>query len=124
MTPEQQQQFVKALYEAFNRRDIETVIAQMQPDVEWANGTNGGHVHGHDAVRSYWRRQFQVIEPHMEVLHFDKDDEGRFIITVRQVVRDMGGQVLLEKTLGQRFAMKDGLIHRFDILELQPQGEL
>jgi hypothetical protein len=121
---EQEQQFLRDLYEAFNKRDVEAVIAQMQPDVEWANGMDGGYVHGHDEVRAYWRRQFQVIEPQLEVLRFNKDDEGRYVISVHQVVRDLNGQVLLETTVGQRFAMRDGLIQRFDVVEEAPEETL
>jgi len=36
------QQFLKNLYEAFNKREIETIISVMHPDVKWANGMEGG----------------------------------------------------------------------------------
>jgi hypothetical protein len=32
------QQFLQNLYDAFNRREIETLISVMTPDVKWANG--------------------------------------------------------------------------------------
>ena len=40
-------------YTAFNARDIDTILSWMHPDVEWANGMEGGYVHGHDGVRAY-----------------------------------------------------------------------
>ncbi|MBV9490684.1 MAG: nuclear transport factor 2 family protein, partial [Verrucomicrobia bacterium] len=38
---------LRRAYEAFNRRDVDAVLAVMQPDVEWANGLEGGTVQGH-----------------------------------------------------------------------------
>ncbi len=40
-------------YAAFNRRDIDAVLRLMQLDVNWANGIEGGRVHGLDTVREY-----------------------------------------------------------------------
>ena len=37
---------LRRVYDLFNRRDIESVLAAMQPDVIWANGMEGGHMHG------------------------------------------------------------------------------
>lgn len=45
------QQFWLNLYEAFNKGEIEKVLALMQTDVKWANGMQGGFVYGRDAVR-------------------------------------------------------------------------
>src|SRR6266567_4708485 len=49
---------LKRVYDRFNARDMETVLAAMHEDVIWANGMEGGHVHGRDEVRSYWTRQW------------------------------------------------------------------
>jgi hypothetical protein len=32
----------------------------------WTNGMEGGHVHGRDEVRSYWKRQWSILNPHVE----------------------------------------------------------
>lgn len=37
--------FLKQVYERFNARDIETVLAALHLDVTWANGMEGGYVH-------------------------------------------------------------------------------
>src|SRR5579863_5878040 len=55
-------------YRDFNERLIDEVLARMHPDVLWANGMEGGHVHGREAVRAYWTRQWTVIDPHVEPL--------------------------------------------------------
>ena len=49
--------FLKRMYDRFNARDIDGVLAALADNVAWANGMDGGHVHGREAVRDYWTRQ-------------------------------------------------------------------
>src|SRR5262249_55004831 len=67
---------LKRVYERFNARDMETVLAAMHEDVIWANGMEGGYVHGRDEVRSYWTRQWAMIDPHVEPVAFAHSPEG------------------------------------------------
>jgi hypothetical protein len=108
---------LRNLYNAFNKREIEAVIALMQPEVKWANGMEGGFVYGRDAVREYWRRQFTMIDPQLEPLEFTTDDSGRSLVKVHQVVRDLQGQLLLDKTVEHIFTIEEGLIRTFEIGE-------
>ncbi|HXX28574.1 MAG TPA: nuclear transport factor 2 family protein [Terriglobales bacterium] len=48
------------MYAAFNRRDIDGVLALMRPDVDWPNGLEGGCADGCDEVHAYWRRQWGI----------------------------------------------------------------
>jgi hypothetical protein len=50
----QREELLRSPYQAFNTRDIDSALAAMAPDVDWANGWEGGRVVGHDAVRDYW----------------------------------------------------------------------
>ena len=61
---------LKRVYDRFNARDMETLLAAMHEDVIWANGMEGGHVHGRDEVRGYWTRQWTMIDPHVEPVAF------------------------------------------------------
>lgn len=45
-----QEDLLTKAYAAFNARDIDLVLALMHPDVEWANGMEGGYVHGRQCV--------------------------------------------------------------------------
>jgi ketosteroid isomerase-like protein len=38
-------ELLKHLYDRFNARDMEAVLATMHRDVVWANGWEGGYVH-------------------------------------------------------------------------------
>ena len=103
------------LYDRFNARDMETVLSTMHEDVVWANGMEGGHVHGREEVRSYWTRQWAMIDPHVEPAAFSKGPEGEVIVEVHQIVRDLNGNLLADKMVGHVFRFEKGLVKRFDI---------
>ncbi len=67
-------------YAAFNARDIDAALGTMHPDVVWPNGMEGGYVHGHDAVRAYWTRQWDVIDPHVEPRRVTTVEPGRVVV--------------------------------------------
>lgn len=102
-------------YRDFNARRIDAVLARMHPSVEWANGMEGGYVHGKDAVREYWTRQWKVIDPHVDPLRIEQDETGRFVVEVHQVARDLAGNVLLDRTVHHAYRIREGLIERMDI---------
>src|SRR5438552_7417657 len=108
---------LKRVYDRFNARDMETVLAAMHEDVIWANGMEGGHVHGRDEVRSYWKRQWAIIDPHVEPVEISSDGEGELVVKVHQVVRDPKGDLVADTVVIHVFQIQNGLIQRFDIRE-------
>jgi hypothetical protein len=46
------------LYQAFNSRDVDAVLAMLSPEVDWPNAWRGGRVVGLEAVRGYWSAQW------------------------------------------------------------------
>ncbi len=42
-------ELLERLYDRFNARDMEAVLAAMHKDVMWANGMDGGHVYVHES---------------------------------------------------------------------------
>ena len=114
------QQFLKNLYEAFNQREIEKLISLMEPDVKWANGMEGGFVYGQDAVREYWLKQFETMRTELEPLNYETDEKDRNVVTVRLIVRDLEGNLLLEKTVQQIFTIENGLISLFELGDTEP----
>jgi nuclear transport factor 2 (NTF2) superfamily protein len=106
---------LRQLYERFNSRDMETVLAALHPHVLWANGMEGGHEHGRDAVRAYWTRQWTTLDPHVDPLTFSSTPEGAIAVEVHQVVHDINGNLLVNQIVGHVFQIEDGLVRRFDI---------
>jgi hypothetical protein len=109
--------FLRQMYARFNAREIEALLASMAPDVMWANGMEGGHEHGREAVRAYWTRQWAMVDPHVEPVGFSEGEDGAVVVEVHQVVRDLAGVVLMDVHLGHIFLVEDGLVKRFDIRE-------
>ena len=109
------EQLFARTYEAFNRRDIETIMAVMHPEVDWPNGWEGGRVFGPEAVRDYWKRQWSVVDPLVNPMGFSEDVEGRTVVDVRQVVRDRGGNVFIDERVEHVYTLEDGLIRRMEI---------
>ena len=103
------------IYDGFNARNMETVLAVLHEDVIWANGMEGGYVHGREGVRSYWTRQWAMIDPHVEPIAFTVGREQEVIVEVHQVVRDLGGKLLADKIVGHILRFENGLVRRFDI---------
>ena len=107
--------FLRHVYDRFNARDIEAVLAAMHEHVLWANGMEGGYVNGREGVRSYWTRQWAMIDPNVEPVGFSKTAEGATMVQVHQVVRDLKGSLVSDKMIGHVFWIENGLIRRFDI---------
>src|SRR5215212_3447288 len=85
-----------ALYRAFNARDIEAVLAALADGVHWPNAWEGGGLVGHAAVRDYWRRQWQEIDPIVTPVAVEERSDGAVAVRVHQVVRALDGTILSE----------------------------
>jgi hypothetical protein len=110
-------ELVNTIYGAFNRRDVDAVLAWMRPDVDWPNGMEGGRVHGHEEVRAYWTRQWGLVDPNVEPVHIEDDEAGDTVVDVHQVVRDLEGKVLMDRMVRHVYSFRDGLIERMEIRE-------
>ncbi len=106
---------VRRMYEGFNRRDLPAVLALLHDEVVWANGVEGGHVHGREAVRAYWTRQWAGIQPQVTPLQVTRREDGATAVEVHQVVHDLQGSLLLDETVRHVFRIEGGLVTRFDI---------
>lgn len=115
MTTLTDQEILTKAYRAFNARDIDTVLMYMHPDVDWANGMEGGRVYSHEGVREYWTRQWDLIDPHVEPKGFHMEDDGTITVNVHQVVRDLAGTILSDTMVQHVYVIRDGLIERMDI---------
>ena len=43
-----ERELLERVYDRFNARDIDRILALMHRDIMWANGMEGGHVHGQE----------------------------------------------------------------------------
>jgi ketosteroid isomerase-like protein len=115
-------ELLKRIYDRFNARDIDAALSMLADNVAWANGMDGGHIHGREAVREYWTRQWSMVSPHVEPVSFHRTADGAIVAEVRQTVRDLEGKPLQgqthglkDKTVGHVFRLREGKVARFDI---------
>jgi hypothetical protein len=106
---------LRCCYAAFNDRDLDSALATMHPEVTWPNGWEGGSVEGRESVRRYWTRQWAAINPHVEPKAFRVESDGRIVVTVHQIVRDLSGTVLANQMVEHVYQLQDGFIRRMEI---------
>jgi ketosteroid isomerase-like protein len=112
------QEALRRTYRAFNERDVDAVLAQMHPDVDWPNAWEGGRAVGRDAVRDYWMRQFEAISSEVEPESFIEEPDGAVTVLVHQVVHDAkSGELLTDSRVRHRYWFDDdGLVTRMEVL--------
>jgi nuclear transport factor 2 (NTF2) superfamily protein len=103
------------VYDAFNKREVDTVLAAMHPAVDWPNGWEGGRVAGREEVRSYWRRQWAVLDPKVVPIAFEDKPDGRVAVRVQQTVKDLDGKLVADGQVVHVYTFEDGLIRAMDI---------
>jgi ketosteroid isomerase-like protein len=108
-------ELLTGVYAAFNRREFETVLAAMRPDVDWPNGMEGGRVQGKDAVRAYWKRQFEQFASRVDPQGFTLEADGRIAVDVHQVVHDTSGNLVADSMVQHVYEIRDGVIYAMEI---------
>jgi ketosteroid isomerase-like protein len=106
---------VRALYQSFNDRDLDAVIAGMATDVDWPNGWEGGRLVGHDSVRDYWERQWREIRPTTTVRSVVERPDGTVEAHVRLVVRDPAGNVLARSDVTHVYEFAGPFVRRMTV---------
>src|SRR5215213_2745078 len=109
---------IDRLYAAFNSRDIGSALAQMHADVDWPNGWEGGRVHGREAVREYWTRQWAAVDSRVTPTATEQMSDGRTAVTVHQVGHDHDGDPLWDATVTHVYTTDaDGFVTRMAVVE-------
>lgn len=114
MTTEREES-VRALYQAFNDRDLDAVTAALAADVDWPNGWEGGRLVGRNSVRDYWERQWAEIRASMTLNRVTELPDGTVEAKVRLVVRDPGGGVLDRSDVVHVYEFDGPLVRRMHV---------
>ena len=111
------QALIKRAYAAFNKRDIDSVLALMSENVSWPKASEGGRVVGKEEIRSYWTRQWKEFDPHVEPLEVIDQEGGTTHVKVHQLVKSLGGDVLSDGEVWHVYTIANGLLERMDLKE-------
>ena len=112
--------YFQRLYDAFNRRNADVVLAMMSEEVDWPNAWKGGRLIGREAVREYWTAQWAEIDPHVEPLSVTERIDGSLAVIVRQVVHTPDGELLSDGDVVHVYQLRDGLICSMDVEQPEP----
>lgn len=102
------QPLLRQLYQDFNARHIDAVLAHFHTNVTWPNGWEGGYLAGHDAIRAYWLRQWNAINPIVEPLSIEVRSTGQVAVKVHQRINDVDGQLLSDDELNHVYSFDNG----------------
>jgi hypothetical protein len=103
-------------YKLFNERNIDSLLLLMEKNVRWPNGWKGGYVLGHDAVRDYWTQQWNEINPIVTPISFVEKPDGKIEVEVRQVVKDLLGNLLSDGMVNHIYSIREGKIISMEII--------
>ena len=111
------QTLIGKAYAAFNHRDVDGALAVMSESVSWPKASEGGRVVGKEEIRSYWTRQWDEFDPHVEPIEVIDDARGRTKVRVHQLVKSLQGNVLSDSEVWHVYTISNGLIDRIDLKE-------
>ncbi len=109
------QTLIAKAYAAFNQKDIDAALAVMSESVSWPKASEGGRIVGKEEIRSYWTRQWEEFDPHVEPIEVMDDARGRTEVRVHQLVKSLEGDVLSDSEVWHVYTISNGLIDRMDL---------
>ncbi len=107
--------FITHIYSAFNRRDVDAVLACMSENVSWPKASEGGRVVGKQEIRNYWSRQWREFDAQVEPVEVFDDGAGKTHVRVHQLVKSLSGEVLSDSEVLHVYSITNGLIERMDL---------
>lgn len=114
---------LEEFYRAFNERDMEALLEHLAPGVEWPDVVGGARVSGRDAVRAYWQKQWQEIDPTVEPVRIDIAADGTARVLVDLLVRTLAGEVVQNRRVEQIFTFEGTFISHMTSIGLA-EGEI
>jgi ketosteroid isomerase-like protein len=115
---EENMEIVRRVVDAWNRRDLDELLAVVDPGVEYVNrpeAVEPGTRRGPAEVSAVWRAQWDILDGRLEAdRFFDRGDEivvlGRLSASMPQSEAQIEERSLLS------WKLRDGKITRFEVL--------
>ena len=109
---------LRRMYEVFSTDERDAFVPHcLSADLDWPNVLDGVRLHGHDAVRTYWARQFASGHPLVRLEALRPDDDGEAVVaTVRPGTRTEAGEEWAAETVEHVYRFDaEGLVSRMDV---------
>jgi hypothetical protein len=116
--PAAREALLRRMYEVFATDERDTFLPRcLAPDVDWPNMLDGGRLHGREAVRAYWARQFATGTPLVRLEGLRPGGSAEVTVaTVRLGVREPSGERWAGETVEHMYWFgSDGLVGRMEV---------
>jgi ketosteroid isomerase-like protein len=103
-------ELVRAVFEAFNRRDIDGVLGLWHDSISWRTlfSVETDVLRGKQEIRAAWERQIEALDVHIEVVELTPLDETRVLAVGKWRGRGSESGAPVEQTAVQVFTVEDG----------------
>lgn len=101
-------------FDATRRRDLEAVVAQLHPDIAFANILEGGDVAGIEAARGYFQRQFAMAGVDIGLMRVRPQADGWVHADVEITLRRPDGRLWSQNSAVIAYLLRDDLIVGID----------
>ncbi|MGW2380051.1 nuclear transport factor 2 family protein [Streptomyces lincolnensis] len=115
--PAAREALLRRMYEVFSTDERDAFVPHcLAPDVDWPNVLDGVRLHGREAVRAYWARQFAAGHPLVRLDGVRLDEDGEAVVaTVGLGMRDAEGDHWGDTVEHVYRFGEDGLVTRMDV---------
>ena len=116
-------EIVRRMNDAWNRHDLETMLALGDPEIEYVNSPTAvepGTRHGHDELTAVLRTQWEMLsDARSEIERIY--DRGEEIIALSRLSRRMpGSEARIEAQSLISWTIRDGKVTRVEVLAFGP----
>jgi ketosteroid isomerase-like protein len=103
-------ELVRAVFEAFNRRDFDAALARGVDSIRWRTlfSVETDELRGKQQIRTAWERQIEALDVHITLLELKPLDETRVLAVGKW--RGCGSEsgIAVEQTAVQLFTVEAG----------------
>jgi ketosteroid isomerase-like protein len=118
MSPESNLDVVHRFVDAFNRRDVDLVVADLYPDAElheWPEAPGAQSYRGPDGFRRALEVWFDAWEWMEVVVKATEEVDERILVTLHQRAKGKGSEVEVEIESYNVYTFDDGKVTRMEL---------
>jgi ketosteroid isomerase-like protein len=118
MSPETNRELLQKFIDAFNRRDVDMVVTDLDPQAElyeWPEAPGSQSYRGPDGVRRAFENWFDAWEWMQVTIEDVEELDGRILVTLHQRAKGKGSEVEVEITSYNVYRFDDGKVTRIEL---------
>jgi len=118
MPPKTNLELLQGFVDAFNRLDIDTLVAELDPDVElheWPEGVGSRSYRGPEGVREALGVWFEAWEWMQVEITDVQEADGRILVTLHQRARGRASEVEVEIDSYNVYRFADGRVTSIEL---------